>query len=276
VNDYDGDVPVVIILIAALILGGVVAVAMGRGGELAKNRGDAPRQADFRTWSDVARYRPPAALLGYHAATTEQALSLIARTLAERDAEIAWLRSRLAEAGVGPTPDLSAAEPSGAELSGAELSGAAPAGADLPVADLSGVDPAGADLDGADLDGADLAGSDLSVAGLSEADISAVDLSEADFPLADAAEADAPEPDPPAAVAADDQLADQDPADITALDLPVLGPHGARVAAASDAEPVDLGGQPGWSDRPASGSRPALQAGFIARQTPAPRVGDDR
>ena len=91
--------PVVVVLIAVLILGGVVVVATGRGGELARNRGrDALGQTDLRTWSDVASYRPPPALLGYHAATTEQALSLIARTIAERDAEIAWLRSRLAEA----------------------------------------------------------------------------------------------------------------------------------------------------------------------------------
>jgi len=95
---------VAIILAAAVILGGVVVVAMGRGGELARERPDAPASADFRTWSDVAQYRPPAALLGYHARMTEHALSLIARTIAERDAEIEWLRQRLAEArpGLGP------------------------------------------------------------------------------------------------------------------------------------------------------------------------------
>ena len=52
-------------------------------------------------------YRPPAALLGYHAATTERALTLIARTIAERDAEIEWLRKRLAEA----RPDAAAGAP---------------------------------------------------------------------------------------------------------------------------------------------------------------------
>lgn len=90
--------PVAIILAAVVILCGVVVVAMGRGGELARERPDVPAPSDFRTWSDVARYRPPAALLGYHARTTEHALSLIARTVAERDAEIEWLRKRLAEA----------------------------------------------------------------------------------------------------------------------------------------------------------------------------------
>ena len=95
---------VAIILATAVILGGVVVVAMGRGGELARERPDAPASGEFRNWSDVAQYRPPAALLGYHARTTEHALSLIARTIAERDAEIEWLRQRLAEArpGLGP------------------------------------------------------------------------------------------------------------------------------------------------------------------------------
>ena len=89
--------PVVIVLVAAVILGGVVVVAMGGGGELSRERPELPARSDFRNWSDVARYRPPGALLGYHAGATEHALSLIARTIAERDAEIDWLRRRLAE-----------------------------------------------------------------------------------------------------------------------------------------------------------------------------------
>lgn len=88
---------VVILLAAAAILAAVVAVAMGRGGELSRSQPERPRRADFRTGADVASYRPPPALLGYQAAATEQALALIARTLAERDAEIEWLRQRLAQ-----------------------------------------------------------------------------------------------------------------------------------------------------------------------------------
>ena len=42
-------------------------------------------------------YRPPAALLGYHAGATEHAFQRISRSLAERDAEIAWLRLKLRE-----------------------------------------------------------------------------------------------------------------------------------------------------------------------------------
>jgi len=90
-------VSVLIVLAAVVILGGVVVAAMGRGGELSRERPELPARSDFRTWSDVASYRPPPALLGYHAGATEHALSLIARTIAERDAEIDWLRNRLAE-----------------------------------------------------------------------------------------------------------------------------------------------------------------------------------
>jgi hypothetical protein len=91
-------VAIVIVLAAVVILGGVVVVAMGRGGELSRDRVDLPGRADFATWSDVAEYRPPAALLGYHAGATEHALGLIARMLAEREAEIEQLRNRLADA----------------------------------------------------------------------------------------------------------------------------------------------------------------------------------
>ena len=107
--------PVVIILVAAVILGGVVVVAMGRGGELSRERPELPARSDFRTWSDVASYRPPPALLGYHAGATQHALSLIARTIAERDAEIDWLRNRLAEV-IQTEPEP--AEPAGVQLAG--------------------------------------------------------------------------------------------------------------------------------------------------------------
>ncbi len=87
---------IVIVLAALAILGGVVVVAMGRGGELARERPADPALTDFRTWSDVASYRPPPALLGYHAGATEYALAEVARAIAERDAEIDLLRRRLA------------------------------------------------------------------------------------------------------------------------------------------------------------------------------------
>jgi hypothetical protein len=90
-------VSIVIILTALVILGGIVVVAMGRGGELSRDTEDEPSAADFESGADVARYRPPPALIGYHAGATEYAFLLIGRALADRDAEIAWLRSRLRE-----------------------------------------------------------------------------------------------------------------------------------------------------------------------------------
>ncbi len=117
--------PVVILFAAALILGGVVVVAMGRGGELSRDRSELPGRPDFRTWSDVANYRPPGALLGYNAAVTEHALALIARAIAERDAEIDWLRSRLAEVSAahragpgGSAPDYPAGFPADSDPDG--------------------------------------------------------------------------------------------------------------------------------------------------------------
>jgi hypothetical protein len=91
-------VAIVIVLAAGAILAGVVVVAMGRGGELARDRPAEPAATDFRTWSEVASYRPPGALLGYHPAATEYALAQVARAIAERDAEIDLLRRRLAAA----------------------------------------------------------------------------------------------------------------------------------------------------------------------------------
>jgi hypothetical protein len=110
-------VSIVIILVALVILGGVVVVAMGRGGELARDRSDAPDEGDFESSADVASYRPPAALLGYHAGATERALQLIGRTIADRDAEISWLRSRLRELQPeGERRELAMQRPSGPDI----------------------------------------------------------------------------------------------------------------------------------------------------------------
>jgi hypothetical protein len=95
-------VPVAIVLAAAVILAGVIVVAMGRGGELSRERPELPASTDFLSWSDVAEYRPPGAVFGYHAVAVERAFMLIARTIAERDAEIESLRRRLAEVQSGP------------------------------------------------------------------------------------------------------------------------------------------------------------------------------
>ena len=72
--------PVVLLAVAAVILIGVIAVAVGRGGELD------PAEADYRpvdldevTSTDVALMRPPTALFGYHREATDAAFGQIGR-----------------------------------------------------------------------------------------------------------------------------------------------------------------------------------------------------
>lgn len=89
---------VVLLIVAAAILCGVVVVAMGRGGELARPAADVrPLDGDLVTAADVALLRPPAALWGYDMRSTDEALNMVARTVTERDVEIAILRRQIAE-----------------------------------------------------------------------------------------------------------------------------------------------------------------------------------
>jgi hypothetical protein len=89
--------PVVLLLTALMILGGVVVVAVGRGGELTLFRSDAaPLRQRLATAADMASFRPPLAFFGYSAQATDDALARIARSVAERDAELALLRDELA------------------------------------------------------------------------------------------------------------------------------------------------------------------------------------
>jgi len=91
-------VAVVLLIAAVAIIVGVVAVARGRGGELAHFAADAPRwDAELATAADVALLRPPSALFGYSVQATDDALGQIALLVTERDAQIASLRSRIAE-----------------------------------------------------------------------------------------------------------------------------------------------------------------------------------
>ena len=90
--------PVVLLLAALAILAGVVVVAVGRGGELAMFRPDVPaRPQAFASAADVASFRPPPAFFGYSATATDEALQRITTVVAERDAEVAWLRGQIAE-----------------------------------------------------------------------------------------------------------------------------------------------------------------------------------
>ncbi len=89
---------VVLLIVAVAILCGVVVVAMGRGGELARPAADVrPLDGDIVTAADVALLRPPAAVWGYDMRATDEALNMVARTVTERDVEIAILRRQIAE-----------------------------------------------------------------------------------------------------------------------------------------------------------------------------------
>jgi hypothetical protein len=89
---------VVLLIVAIAILCGVVVVAMGRGGELARPTADVrPLDGEIMTAADVALLRPPAALWGYDMRSTDEALNMVARTVTERDVEIAILRRQIAD-----------------------------------------------------------------------------------------------------------------------------------------------------------------------------------
>src|SRR5437764_6193623 len=91
---------------AAAVLAGVIAVALGRGGELAFFPADyAPLKLDEISATDVVLLRPPMALWGYSTQATDEALNRIAEALTERDIEITALRQRVA--------NLEAASPEG-------------------------------------------------------------------------------------------------------------------------------------------------------------------
>lgn len=103
--------PVVLLLAALVILAGVVAVAIGRGGELAMFRPDSPRYPRvLATAADVASFRPPLAFFGYSASATDEALEQITQVVVERDAEVAWLRDQVVKLG-GDAGDWPSAAP---------------------------------------------------------------------------------------------------------------------------------------------------------------------
>jgi hypothetical protein len=88
----------VLLVAAAVILGGVVVAALGRAGEMTTFAGDtAPIELDEVSATDVALLRPPMSLWGYNAQATEDALRVIAGSMTARDVEIATLRRELAD-----------------------------------------------------------------------------------------------------------------------------------------------------------------------------------
>jgi hypothetical protein len=135
-------VPVLLLLAGAIILVGVVIVAMGRGGEMAEFPSDnqLPNLDALVTAADVAGLRPPPALWGYSTRVTDAALGRIARVVTERDVEIAMLRQQVAELRAKAAAASEAAGPGAA----GELAAGGPPGVAGPQACPTGPDPAGA------------------------------------------------------------------------------------------------------------------------------------
>ena len=93
----------VLLVAAGTILGGVVVVAMGAGGEMAAFSRDLPVSAtNPRTPIEVATQRLPLGPLGYQPQATEEALLTAANLLHERDQVIAALRSEIWRLGGDP------------------------------------------------------------------------------------------------------------------------------------------------------------------------------
>jgi len=84
---------VALLIVAAAIVGSAVAVARGRGGEMAMFPRATPAALALRTPRDVIALRLPLAFIGYQPEATAAVLNQVARLLAERDAEITRLRA---------------------------------------------------------------------------------------------------------------------------------------------------------------------------------------
>jgi hypothetical protein len=86
------------LVVAVVILAGVVAVASGRGGEMAVPEPDYP-PIDLGPVSaaDVALLRPPSAAWGYNMRVTDEALEVIARAVTDRDVQIAALQQQVSD-----------------------------------------------------------------------------------------------------------------------------------------------------------------------------------
>jgi hypothetical protein len=137
-------VPWVLLAAAVVIVVGIIVVGIGRGGELAQAPADIrPLDTHIVTAADVALLRPPTALWGYDMRATDEALNMVARTVTERDVEIATLRRQLADMQSGAArtregePDLAwergrAGEPGRAGDPGITAPGLRPPAVPLP------------------------------------------------------------------------------------------------------------------------------------------------
>ncbi|MGI5226073.1 hypothetical protein [Actinoallomurus sp. CA-142502] len=100
---------ITVALAAVAVLGAIVVVAVGGGGQLSTEHPDHPPLAlpGRRTvgGTDAALLRLPLGLWGYHKQITDEALQRFAYELTERDTRIAVLEQELAEARQGRDGD---------------------------------------------------------------------------------------------------------------------------------------------------------------------------
>ena len=98
---HDSYVLVVLAVAALAVLGCVVAVALGHGGEMTEFPPDVPPldlpEAGQLTAVDFMSLRIPVALVGYHTQSVDETLRRAATALSERDTRIAILEQRVAE-----------------------------------------------------------------------------------------------------------------------------------------------------------------------------------
>ncbi|GAA2420440.1 hypothetical protein GCM10010191_34600 [Actinomadura vinacea] len=115
---------VVLVLACLAVLGTVVVLAMGQGGELSAARRDRPLPPPGDpAYGEVPPAGLPHAVWGYQIDVTDQAIERLRRALYERDVRVdglerenEWLRGRL-EAGDDPRPPESPwASPGGAAV----------------------------------------------------------------------------------------------------------------------------------------------------------------
>jgi hypothetical protein len=106
------DVLVVMWIAILVVLTCVVAVAMGRGGQLSEESPDyAPLDMGPVSATDIVLLRPPTALWGYNVQVTDDALERIAVAIRERDVRIVALEQRIADLTGGPAGEPYAPSP---------------------------------------------------------------------------------------------------------------------------------------------------------------------
>lgn len=89
----------VLVLAGLVVLGAVVVLAMGRGGELAAAPGDRPPlpAPDDQPFTGPAPFHIPRAIWGYQADVTDQMLDRLRYAVYERDTRIAALEHQVAD-----------------------------------------------------------------------------------------------------------------------------------------------------------------------------------